>query len=100
MTQGNNNNTALDKYDNDSNDIFLLFKLKILNAIKFISNRKKCADLEAIFDYLSKTEASNADKELVENLLSQLVNYKVIINKKIHTGLYSFCLRTELQSEF
>ena len=51
MTQGNNNNTALDKYDNDSNDIFLLFKLKILNAIKFISNRKKRADLEAIFDY-------------------------------------------------
>ena len=45
-------------------------------------------------------EASNADKELVENLLSQLVNCKLIINKKTHTGLDLFRLTTELQSEF
>ena len=42
----------LDKYDNDSNDTFLLFKPKILNAIKFIRDRKKLADLEATFDRL------------------------------------------------
>ena len=100
MTQGNNNNTALDKYDNDSNDTFLLFEPKILNAIKFIRDRKKCANLEAIFDHLTKTEASDTDKELVESLLSQVVNCKLIISKKAHTGLDSFRLTTELQSEF
>ena len=100
MTQGNKNDTAFEKYDNGSNDTFLLFKAKILNAIKFIRDRKKRADLEAIFDHLPKTEASNADKKLVENILSQLVNCKLIINKKTHTGLDSFRFTTELQSEF
>ena len=98
MAQGNNNDTAFDRYDNDNNDTFLLFKPKVvLNAIKFIRYRKKRADLEAIFDHLTKTEASNADKELAENLLSQLVNCKLIINKKTHTDLDSF---VSFHSEF
>ena len=102
MTQGNNNDTAFDIYDNDSNVTFLLFKTKILNAIKFMRDWKICADLEAMFDHLTKTEASikNVDKELIENFLSQLVNCKLIINKKTHTGLDSFRLTAELQSEF
>ena len=45
-------------------------------------------------------EASNAEKELVENLSSQFVNCKLIINKKNHTGFDSFCLAMELQNEF
>ena len=56
--------------------------------------------MEAILDHLTKTEASNADKELVEKFLPQLVNCKLIINKKSHTGLDSFRLTTELQNEF
>lgn len=97
MTQGNNNDIAFDKYDNDSNDTFLLFKSKIFDAINFIGGQKKHANLKAIIDHLTKTEASNADKELLENLLSQFANCKLIINKKTHTGLDSFCLKTELQ---
>ena len=100
MTQGNNNDTAFDRYDTDSNDTFLLSKPKILYAIKFMRDRKKRADLEAIFDHLTKTEASNAVRELVENLLSQLVNCKQIISKKTYNGLDSFRLTTELQGKF
>ena len=55
--------------------------------------------MEATFDHLTKT-ASNADKELAGNLLSQLVNCKLTINKKTHTVLDSFRLTAELQSEF
>ena len=100
MTRGNNNDTALDRHDNDSNHIILLFKPKIQYAFKIIRDRKNCADLEAIFNHLTKTQSSNAHKELVENLLLQLVNCKLVINKKTHTGLDSFGLTTELQSEF
>ena len=39
MTPGNNNVTPFNRHDNDSNT-FLLFKPKILNAIKFIRDRK------------------------------------------------------------
>ena len=56
--------------------------------------------MEAIFEDVIMTEASNADQKLVENLLSQFVNCKQIINKKAHNVLDSFCLITELQSEF
>ena len=100
MTQGNNNDTVFNKYDNDSTNIFLLNKPKIFHVIKFIRDREKRADLGAIFYRLTRPEASNANKKLVENLLSQLVNCKLITNKKTHTGLDSFRLTTELQSEF
>ena len=70
----------LDKYDNDSNDTFLLFKPKILNAIKFIRDRKKLADLEATFDRLRWKPP----------MPIQLVNCKLTINKKTHTGFDSF----------
>ena len=99
MTQGNNNDTAFNKYDNDCTEIFLLYKPQILNAIKFMRDRKKSTDLGAIFHRLTRREASNADKKLAEDLLSQLVNCKVITNKKTHPGL-SFRLTAELQSEF
>ena len=37
---------------------------------------------------------------MVENLSSQFVNCKLIINKKNHTGFDSFCLAMELQNVF
>ena len=97
MTQGNKDDIAFNRHDTDNNNTFLFLKPKILNAIKFIRDRKKRADLEAIFDHLTKMKVSNADKKLVENLLSEHVNCKLIINKKSHTGLDSFRLTKELQ---
>ena len=41
-----------------------------------------------------------AIKKLIENLLLQLVNYKLVINKKTNIGLNSFLLITELLSKF
>ena len=45
-------------------------------------------------------EAFNVNEELVVNLWLQLVNCKIIINKKTHTGLDVFRWTIELQSEF
>ena len=53
-----------------------------------------------MFDHLIKTEATNDHKELLENLLQQLINCTLVINKKTYTGLDSFRSTTELQSEF
>ena len=61
---------------------------------------KKRADFEAIFGHLNMADTSNVNKELVENLLSQVVNFKLIINKKTHTSLDSFCFITEIQKMF
>ena len=42
---------------------------EILNTIEIIRNKKKQRpDIDAIHDNIIKTEASNADKTLIENL--------------------------------
>ena len=53
--------TRDDKKIDDINDVTLpLFKSKILNPINQIKQKKKRSDLNRIYKYLSKTEASNA----------------------------------------
>ena len=62
--------TRDDRKTDDVNDVILsLFKPKILNAIDQIKQKKKRPDLNTIYEYLSKTEASNADKQLIETIL-------------------------------
>ena len=53
--------TRDDKKIDDINDVTLpLFKSKILNPINQIKQKKKRSDLNRIYKYLSKIEASNA----------------------------------------
>ena len=39
-----------------------------------------------------KTEASNADKTLIENLIKELIKQNILINMKITEGLDSFTI--------
>ena len=39
-----------------------------------------------------KTEASNADKTLIENLVKELIKQNILINMKITEGLDSFTI--------
>ena len=72
------------------NDVTLsLFKSKILNAIEQIKQNKKRPDLNAIQEYFSKTETSNADKKLTETILDNLSETNIIVNRKTPKGLDS-----------
>ena len=51
------------KCNENENDTILLFKTAVLNAIKAIRNKKKCADKESIFEYFTK---SNIEMELLQ----------------------------------
>ena len=42
------------------------------DAIDQIKQKKKRPDLNTIYEYLSKTEASNTDKQLIETILANL----------------------------
>ena len=86
-TKGNNQLTeAADKSANTSvNESFQLFKPKILNSIEIIKDEeKKRPNIDAIHDYIIKTEASNVI--LVKELIKQII----LINKKTTQGLASF----------
>ena len=76
----------------NENDAILLFKPAVLIAIKTIRSRKKRADKESIFDYLTKSLASNIEMKLLEHLLTTLIENNLVINKKTPTGLSSFCI--------
>ena len=58
------------------------FKPKILNTIEFIRNKKKCADTNSIYEELSKSEATNIDKNTIHIIINELLTQKVILNKK------------------
>ena len=62
------------KIDDVSDETLSLFKPKILNAIDQIKQKKKRPDLNTICEYLSKTEASNTDKQLIETKV--LIRFK------------------------
>ena len=72
--------------------MFLLFKPKVLNAIKKIRESKKRPDNDSILDYIIKTEASNVDKPLIISITNELMNQNLIENKKTRQGLDSFNL--------
>ena len=50
----------------------------------------KRPDLNTICIYLSKTEASSADKQLIEAMLGNLIEATIIVNRKTPKGLDSF----------
>ena len=66
----------------NENDAILLFKPAVLIAIKTIRSIKKRADKESIFDYLTKSLASNIEMELLEHVLITLIENNIVINKK------------------
>ena len=78
------------KIDDVSDETLSLFKPKILNAIDQIKQKKKRPDLNTIYEYLSKTEASNTDKQLIETILGNLVETNIIVNRKIPKGFDLF----------
>ena len=82
---------------NEKNTKTSIFKLKILYAIYRIKVKKKRSDIGSIYDYLSKTEASNIYKVSIELILNELTKQNVLVNKdmslrdslrRINTSLY------------
>ena len=74
------------KIDDVSDETLSLSKPKILNAIDQIKQKKKRPDLNTIYEYLSKIEASNTAKLLIEAILTNLVATNVIANRKTPKG--------------
>ena len=82
---------ADDSLNTSVNESLQLFKPKILNAIEIIRDKKKKRpNIDTIHDHIMKTEASNADKTLIEILVKELIKQNILIIKKTTQGLDSF----------
>ena len=69
---------------------FHLFKPHVLSAIENIREKKKCPDVDSIFNHVTKGSAANIERDLVESILIELINQKIIPNKKTSSGCDSF----------
>ena len=57
-------------------------KTMILDSVGRLQGKKKRPDIDSIFDFLSKTVATNIDKDALADSISQLITLKVLVNKK------------------
>ena len=74
-----------------SSDVLSLFQPKILAAIDYIRNvNKQRPDAEAIYKYISRTEASNVNKTDIVNSIDELVKQNVVVNKKTNSSYDPF----------
>ena len=67
-------------------------KTMILDSIDKLRGKKKRPDIDSIFDFLSKTVATNIDKDTLTVSTSQLITQKVLVNKKTPNGYDSLYL--------
>ena len=76
--------SSKDKNENESitSDELFLFKPKILQAIEYIREKRKRPETNVIYEHLKKTETCNIDKETIDNIISELINQKILQNKK------------------
>ena len=66
----------------NSNNIDNGIKTIILDRIDKLRRKKKRPDIDSIFHFLSKTMATNIDKDTLTDSISQLITQKVLVNKK------------------
>ena len=59
--------------------IFLHSKSKILAALHEIKEKKRCPDINEIYEYVMKSKASNADKYLIEVIIAELTKQKSLL---------------------
>ena len=70
--------------------IFSHLESKILAAVDEVREKKRCPDIDAMYEHITKSEAANADKNLIETTIAELTKQNVIINKKTCHGLDFF----------
>ena len=75
--------------ENLSNDTIDIFKPIITSALETIGGNSKRPDTDIIYRHISKSEATNIDRDFIASVLIDLENQNVIYNKPKKQGLVS-----------
>ena len=74
-------------------------KTMILDSIDKLCGKKNRPDIDSIFDFLSKTVATNIDKDALADSIPQLITLKILVNRKTPNGCDSLYLSNVDQRE-
>ena len=77
-----------------SNNTTDIFKPIITSAIETIRGKSKRPDIDAMYRHISKSEATNLDRDFIASILNDLENQNVIFNKPTTQGLDSYSIAT------
>ena len=78
MIQGKSNEVITNKTQDSY--IISIFKNKIMEAIDDLRKSKKRPDIDSIYNYVTRNEASNIDIDLIETIIVELINENKLIN--------------------
>ena len=68
---------------NESQDSVLsTFKPLVLSAIYILCDRKIRPDVDSLYNHMIKTQASNAERVLIESVVTKVMQENLVINKK------------------
>ena len=79
--KNSSNDIPNDDSKNLSNDTIDIFKPLIISAIETIRGQSKRPDIDTIYRHISKSEATNIDRDFITSVLNDLENPNVIDNK-------------------
>ena len=97
--KSNSNDVPNKNSENLSNDIIDIFKPLIIQAIETIRSESKLQDIDAIYRHISKSEATNIDRDFIPSVLNDLENQNVIYNKQATQGLDSYFIASHTDKE-
>ena len=107
MTQSNDNEISfaferlsLDSEPNDKNKSKFTLTKKVFEAIDILRNKKKkCPDMKSIYELIKKNYNISISESEMENFIDEMINKKLIYNKKTDQGLDSLYKNTEIDDE-
>ena len=88
MQHQSDNTQHIERANND--DSFEVFKPKILMVIDKIKGKKKREDIDAIHNFIVQADATNIDKNTIQDFVTQLVAEKLVIKKNTFQGNESY----------
>ena len=88
--KSSSNDVTNKDFENLSNTNIDIFKPIITSAIETIRGKSKRPVIDAIYRHISKSEATNVDRDFIATVLNDLENQDVIFNKPATQGLDSY----------
>ena len=77
-----------------SNNTIDIFNNIITSANETVRDKSKCPDIDAIYCHISKSEATNVDRDVIASVLNDLEYQSVPSNKPTMQGLGSYFIVT------
>ena len=95
MSDKSSSNDVPNKDSEDlSNNTIDVFRPIITTAIETIRGKSKRPEIDHIYRHISKSEATNVDRDFIASVLNDLENQNVIFNKPTTQGLDSYLIVT------